>query len=258
MNDIAFYNPEGDNNYRPYKNGVLEHEENIASIILVADGNNYTVDDSGDEINGFKVDNSSPKVDELDVDYPLTDLNGSENIMIPKLSKLSEDYYGIFNNFSLLNVSESRSQISKVNLNLGDSWNVFFFGKNPLIYSFSGIFLDARNYPYYEEFTKAYDLYMSGGKSLENNFKTYMTYDGKIVSGYILSLTTTSRSETPHVKSFKFNMLISEENFARRNFSYKNESSAINYGLDNTNRLGNFARDESYQVLEEVPSLGLA
>lgn len=127
------------------------------------------------------------------------------------------EYYGVFNNFSLLNVQESHEQIVKLHVNFSADWNAFFFGEKPRVYQFSGIFLDSKDYPYYQEFMTAYDKYLAGRKSIERKMQTKFIYDGKIVDGYMLNISTSQTAADQLIKTFQFTVLVKGLYWARVN-----------------------------------------
>jgi len=247
MSDVFLNNVEGNNLFRPYTSGLSQHDPNIATIILTGMSSRADeLDITKGKIKDYFNDISSSIKELKAIDNDASPIIKGETI--PKLPKLGNDYFGVFNNFSLMSVSEARSQIVKVNVNFGDSWNAFFFGKRPKVYVFSGFFMDSKDYPYYEEFVRAYDNYLAGGKSIENKFRTYITYDGKINSGYILDLNTTIDSKEPYVKPFQFQMLIDNESFARINYKRNDIGSIMdtpgsNRELSNVHRIINYSQE---------------
>jgi hypothetical protein len=147
------------------------------------------------------------------------------------------NYYGVFNNFVLTNVSESESVISKVHMNFSDSWNVFFFSENPTMIQFAGGFIDTEDFPYYQEFMTAYKKYMSGTKLVDNKLSMIISYDGKIVDGYITGISTTSNASTQGYKTFNMNILAKSVGWARTN-RMDNGAEMFN-GMENEARIKN-------------------
>ena len=215
-----FLSVDGDNKYRPFYTAPVQHDENTATIILVKnDGsqspssNNPTTDYLSDFTTSIQC-----------VD---ADMIQSTNNEIPLLTNVGRNYYGVFKNFSVLGVNEVRSEITKVALNFGGRWNAYFFGSKPRVYSYTGIFLDAKNYPFYEQFITSYDNYLSGGKCIDNGFKMYLSVDGKITSGYMLGVDTNSQCDDPFHKTFSFTILIDDENFYRSNYVFNPDGSFL-------------------------------
>lgn len=211
-----------DNKIRPYTVGIKRHEETISTILLYQE-NSYPESSSIEEsIDYDYLKNMSKEVNEITVEGVDSELSyGSVveepgSIAVVKLDG-SNNYYGVFNNFSLISVRENTSQIKSVNVNFGSDWNAFFFGESPRVYTFSGYFIDSKNYPFYQEFFVAYEKYLSGRRTIENNMKTKFVYDGKIIDGYILGITVESSSQSPLLKQFEFSVLVRGVTWVRTN-----------------------------------------
>ena len=216
------------NKIRPYTLGMKMHEETIATILLYNDRNaESTVLKEDYDLNflnelNIKVKSLEPGKRNLSSDTPETP---GGTIARFKLDGIN-DYYGVFNNFSLTNVAESSDEILKINVNFGAHWNAFFFGQQPKVYRFSGFFLDSKEYPYYQEFMVAYEKYLSGRKLIENRMMTKFVYDGRIVDGYMINLATSIAAEAPLVKNFQFSVLVKGSYWIRNNIITKNRDGA--------------------------------
>lgn len=205
-----FRSEENNNNIRPRNAGVNEKDATTATIVLVSPNTSTTkaVDKSVNFFSQLKQFVPAPGMDSQATALPSS---GS----IPRLTAVGSNYYGIFKNFSIVSFAESKSEIAKINLNFSSTWNAYFFGSNPKVYSYSGIFLDTKDYPYYEEFSRAYDNYLAGGKCASLGYIMYMSYDTKIIVGYMLGIDTHAQGDDPNMKSFSFRLLVRDENFYR-------------------------------------------
>lgn len=126
-------------------------------------------------------------------------------------------YSMVFNNFVLQSVSESDSTINKVHMNFSDSWNVFFFNENPTMLQFTGGFIDTEEFPYYQEFMTAYKSHLSGSKVTGQGMSMLISYDGKVVDGYITSISTNTSSESEGWKPFQITVLAKSVDWVRYN-----------------------------------------
>jgi len=226
---IGFMANNNNNNLRPYSVGMSSHEDTIATILLYNEGTQNEQKKEDKKTKNFLLD-LNEKVKTLEPgQYPLT--SGQSDVPSGTIAVVPLDgrnqYYGVFNNFSLLSVAESSEEILKVNINFGSHWNAFFFGQQPKVYRFTGFFLDSREYPYYQEFMVAYDNYLSGRKLIENKMMTKFVYDGRIVDGYMINLAVTSTSEAPLIKSFQFSVLVRRTYWIRDNIIPKRSVAAI-------------------------------
>ena len=197
--------------YRPYTGMVSEYDSTIATIVIT----NPRKPDQPVAIDFF---NSF-----VSVAKPVAQTADNSGVVT-----LQQNFYGIFKNFSLMDVNESTSEAVKVTLNFGMGWTAYFFGAQPRIYSFSGMFLDTVEYPYYEQFMTAYKRYLSGSNIARAGYKFYIAYDGKLVSGYMLGINTGSSSSAPKTKNFTFQVLVDDDHFFR---SGNNLDNSVQIGL---------------------------
>lgn len=257
MNNPFITSEDIDNNLRPYSQGFVEHDSCMASIILYTDSPSTNMPEKNNvdymgPSNVAKVQTIGP--------LPDTDANQLTTKSLPSNIATFDDvsgnytpYVGIFNNFSLLQVAEAKDQIIKLHQNFGSSWNLFFFGDTPQIYTFRGVFLDTQEYPYYQEFMYMYDRCLKGRKCVELGYKMKLAYDGKVVSGYMLNIQTVLSGDTPHSKSFSFTVITNDEFWMRRN-AVPNPSSNGGYVLEynQMNKLGN-----AHRVARQYANSGL-
>lgn len=209
-----------DNRIRPYTVGTTEHEGTVATIILYTTSQGFVSDDAlktNDYLTDLSMNITDLEVRSAGGDAPASSIPGGKVALISLDGKAPNNYYGVFNNFSLINVREDHGEIVKLHQNFSDGWNAFFFGEKPAVYSFSGIFLDTKEYPYYQEFMVAYQKYLRGRRAIENNMQLKMIYDGKIIDGYMLNISTTSTGDVEQTKSFTFSILVRRSGWVRMN-----------------------------------------
>jgi hypothetical protein len=202
---------------------------------------------------------------EGDLDAEVTDLQTEEVVETIAGGKVpvfqldgKNDFYGVFNNFSLFTFTEAHNQISKIHMNLGASWNVFFLGNSPNIYQFSGYFLDTADYPYYQEFLVAYEKVLSGRKAVENHIQTKLMVAGQLIDGYLLSVNVTHNASMLHIKEFQFVMLVKGVSWVRSNLikayhSELNPNSKLQFefnGLSNIRRLDRQFHEGTIDLLD--------
>ncbi len=223
-----------DNRIRPYSVGLKRHNETLATILVYK--NKRENEDELSEIEPVHdyLNNLTTSVQSLTTSLPpnLGNLNeiqsGTPNVDGQIIANRDLDgrnlYIGVFNNFSLLNVQEANKQIVKMHINFSADWNAFFFGEQPKIYQFSGFFLDSMDYPYYQEFMVAYDKYLAGRKAVENGVQTKFVYDGKIVDGYMLDISTGQTAGDQLIKTFQFTILVKGFYWIRTNLVPKKKS----------------------------------
>jgi len=216
-----FLSSPDDNKIRPYTVGTTEHAGTVATIVLYTTAQGFLSDDAL-KTNDYLTD-LSMSISELEAGSISGDEQAPPSIPGGKIALISLDgkqpnnYYGVFNNFSLINVQEAHGEIVKLHQNFSNGWNAFFFGEKPAIYNFSGMFLDTREYPYYQEFMVAYNKYLRGRRCIENNMQLKIMYDGKLVDGYMLNISTSTTGDLEQSKSFTFSVLVRASRWIRMN-----------------------------------------
>ena len=237
-----------DSAMRPYTQTLTENEKSYATIVILQEGAQKEYKGNAIPLDYLSGDFSS-YISLLSVDPDARNsieaktLREGGSIVIDSLDGINP-YYGIFNNFSLQSVSEQNSQIVKIHQNFSGYWNAFFFGEQPRLFTFSGVFLDSKEYPYYQEFMVAYDKWLAGRKCVENRMTMKIIYDGRLIDGYILSVNTVNTAENPFLKQFQFQVLVRASSWIRSNIIAKSIANSYNFsysevtnGLSNPNRL---------------------
>lgn len=240
------------NELRPYFSTITEHDQTMATIVLLTEEEPNTAENinkSIDYLSAFSsfVNIPSSVIGDQFINVTTGYIPQLKSMEIPGMTQ----YYGLFNNFSLTGVNESKDQMVKVHMNFGGSWNAFFFGDKPTVYAFNGFFLDSKEYPYYQEFMIAYDNYLCGRKCIEHKFQMLIAYDGKIIDGYILNINTMINSNNPFMKAFSFTVLVKGENWYRTNIvrGVTNEIvSGLNYMSSNRSRLSELGYNDMIQT----------
>jgi len=250
-----------DDNYgllRPVSRGTREHDDPVATIILFKEGlstydtNSYKTNYLT-ELSGRVLTTLSETMDSEIQGFP--EMPGGKIPML-SLDKVN-DYYGVFNNFSVTDMVEAHDQISKVHMNFGAKWNVFLFGNTPNMYRFNGVFLDTKEYPYYQEFMVAYEKYLSGRKCVENGMQLKMIVSGQIIDGFLLSVGVNHNSSFQQLKSFQLTMLVKGTSWIRTNYVYTTDDQGRSFtdeqlnGMSNVNRLG---REERIGLIDSATS----
>ncbi len=214
-------NSNQDYRLRPYSSGIIPHDLSLATIIVYTDSNNNLVNQAHSLVTNYLtnlVTRISSLTPEQDTNVAIQiGSNGDEIALLSLENNNKTPFYGVFNNFSITDIAESKSEIVKVGMNLSSDWNAFFFGEQPTVYRFNGHFIDTADYPYYQEFLMAYDKYLAGRKCVENHIMTKFMYDGKIVNGLMLNISISSAAGTPHLKMFSFSVLVIKEEWIRIN-----------------------------------------
>ena len=241
------YDIEMQNRYRPFTNHAEEKTPSVASIVLIKNQDATTVEDFNSE--GF-FDDLRAKL-KTPVDSNDLVLEEESKYVIPILDDwISPDYLGVFKNFGLTEYLEGAQERLQILKTFGKEWVGFMHGEEPRIYKYTGVFLDYVNYPFYEEFMRAYNHYLRGSKCIENKMQMYLSYDYKIVRGYIISISTQKNSANgapQGMVGFQFRVLVQKEDFVRTKdlTNYKRRS----YGIQN--KQGTFINSDAPEAQSE-------
>lgn len=155
--------------------------------------------------------------------------SGSGNT-IATLKLGDNKYYGKFQNIIVSSFSESYEEISKIQTNFSESWNIFMFGASPRIVELSGYFIDSQYSPYYQEFMTAYDKYLSGSKCVDNNMETVLFIDGRAIQAVILGVSIRYTGLDENLKGFGMRLVVKRDIWLRQNYGENGEvTNSANY-----------------------------
>ena len=116
---------------------------------------------------------------------------------------------GSFIGFFLQEVTERNSEKSQISPLNGDGYAAYFSGKEPSVYSFSGILLNTRQDQWRSTFTYLYENLLRGSKITGLSRLVQVAYDDKVVTGSMMNLNqviSTSPDETS--TRFTFDLLV--------------------------------------------------
>ena len=141
------------------------------------------------------------------------------NVVIPNSSALggggTENYNFIVNNFTFQ--QQEKVQIIET---FGDEYT-FFFGKRPTVVQVQGFLINTPDFNWRNEWYHNYEHFLRGTKCVERKSRVYLTIDGLVFVGYILSCQTQLTDQTPRLTPFSFGMLVT--NFRDTNVAVVNK-----------------------------------
>jgi hypothetical protein len=114
-----------------------------------------------------------------------------------------------YTKFFLESVAEDRMEKQQVIETFGD-FIVFFFGRRPEVYQFSGRLLNVKNHDWKNDFQEVYDHYLRGTKAVENNSTVFMQYDDVLVEGFIINCHLEYHGVSNNECPFSFSMLVTD------------------------------------------------
>jgi hypothetical protein len=116
---------------------------------------------------------------------------------------------GSYVGFFLQEVTERNSEKAQVSPLNGDGYAAYFSGREPSVYSFSGILLNTRQDQWRSTLTYLYDNLLRGSKITGLNRLVQVAYDDKVVTGSMMNLNQTiSASPDETFTRFSFDILV--------------------------------------------------
>lgn len=118
-----------------------------------------------------------------------------------------EEIFKAYSNFFLQSVSESEQEKYQI-VETFTAYYAFFFGKRPPIYTFSGVLLNDPDNNWMGTFRFLYENYFRGTAAAELGSQATLTYDKRVVSGYLLNLSISQDAMQDKGVPFSFSMLV--------------------------------------------------
>jgi len=114
-----------------------------------------------------------------------------------------------YTRFFLQSVSEGSTERYQI-VETFNSHYVFFFGKRPSIYTYSGILLNDEYHRWANDFMFFYENFFRGTKAVELGAQAVMSVDGRVAIGFILGVQMQQFSEVHQGMPFSFTMVITD------------------------------------------------
>jgi hypothetical protein len=117
--------------------------------------------------------------------------------------------FGSYVGFLLQEVTERNSEKAQISPLNGDGYAAYFSGREPPVYSFSGILLNTRQDQWRATFTHLYDNLLRGSKITGLNRLVQISYDDKVITGSMMNLNqVVSASPDETFTRFTFDILV--------------------------------------------------
>lgn len=168
------------------------------------------VDPASFDIDGYR--NGNPSDATSEGLNPRT-LEGSEEhiasmtLSQPTVNGLKGVIINAYTRFFLQSVSEAEQEKYQV-VETFTGFYTFFFGKRPPIYRYSGVLLSDPNYRWNNDFKYIYENFFRGTSAVELNAEVIITYDGRVVTGFPLSLTMQQDALNDKGMPFSMDLLV--------------------------------------------------
>jgi len=112
-----------------------------------------------------------------------------------------------YTNFFLQSVSEAEQEKYQV-VETFTAYYAFFYGKRPPIYTYSGFLLNDSDNNWMNAFRFMYENYLRGTASAELGAETVISYDKRVVSGFLLNLSINQDAVQDKGVPFSFSVLV--------------------------------------------------
>ena len=112
-----------------------------------------------------------------------------------------------YSRFFLQSVSEAEQEKYQV-VETFTGYYAFFYGKRPPIYRYSGTFLSDPNYRWNNDFKFMYENFFRGTSAVELLAEMIISYDGRTVIGFPLSLTMNQEASLSKGVPFTIDLLV--------------------------------------------------
>lgn len=112
-----------------------------------------------------------------------------------------------YSQFFLLSVSEGDQEKYQV-VETFTAYYVFFFGRRPPVYRFSGMLLNDQQFNWMNDFRYTYNNLMRGTAAAEIGARVIISYDKRVVSCFPLSLNISQDAQTDKGVPFSMDVLV--------------------------------------------------
>jgi hypothetical protein len=117
------------------------------------------------------------------------------------------DIISMYSRFILQGVSEAEQEKYQV-VETFTSYYIFFFGKRPPIYRYSGTLLSDPNYRWNNDFKYVYENFFRGTSATEFSAEVIMSYDGRVITGFPVSLVMNQEAANDKGMPFTMDLLV--------------------------------------------------
>jgi hypothetical protein len=116
---------------------------------------------------------------------------------------------GAYVGFILTEVQETHNEKVELVPLPGDTYASYFYGASPRQFNFNGVLLNTDQDQWRDSFEQLYEKYLRGSASSRNFNIVQIRYGGRIVSGWLLSMSQQLSSQSDLYAQFSFSVLVS-------------------------------------------------
>lgn len=167
---------------------------------------------------------------------------------LPEVNNKDAIFSKAFVGFILTGVSESYAEKVEIVPLPGDAYASYFFGSQPRQYSFQGILLNTDQDKWRDSFELLYTEYLRGSAASRLSSVVQVSYDNRVVTGWLTSFGQQVNSNSDLYSSFNFTMLVSRSDIIGGNGkTYESYLSNLGDNLKDAQKLVN----SDYNVLNQ-------
>lgn len=119
------------------------------------------------------------------------------------------DVIDAYSRFFLQSVNEVQVEKYQI-VETFTAFYTFFYGKRPPIYNYRGILLNDPNHKWTNDMMFFYDNFFRGTRSVELSAQAVLSYDGRLVSGFVLGLNIQQDAGIPKGAAFSLDVLVTD------------------------------------------------
>ena len=128
----------------------------------------------------------------------------------------SDQLISAYSRFFLQSVSESDQEKFQI-VETFTAYYAFFYGRRPPVYRYSGVLLNDENFRWANDMKFIYDNFFRGTKAVEYGAEVIMEYDGRLITGFPISMNM--QQDAINTKGIPFSMDILVLSHTPLNFS---------------------------------------
>jgi hypothetical protein len=137
-------------------------------------------------------------------------VNSGSMGILPDQSGVGQSPY--YSNFLLQKVTIARSELKQFVKTFGLTY-LFLFGENPITINVEGALVHSADFPWDEEWWVNYENTLRATRLAEMGARVYLTYEGYLIEGYILSAGTSREAMVKHMVPLGFEMVATNIKF---------------------------------------------
>lgn len=139
--------------------------------------------------------------------FAVLSVTGPSNVALKNASAPKDQPVSYTSNFLLQAIQEERVEKMQLISTFGAPRG-FFFGEQPRSISCSAILLNSADFQWEAEWWENYENSLRGTRLVDKGMKAVLTYEDRVVEGYLFRASTSKSEPTPQVVNLSFSMWV--------------------------------------------------